>query len=102
MLRVPIIIGRHDRNVGGRQQLDTADQPSDSPEDASGPGYSGGDVRAQEADLDRDSGKTYPYISCYISCKLFTYPCTYPYISLQPLYISLQWYLSVHISCSPG
>ena len=101
--RVPIIVGRNDRNVGGRRQLEQveADVPaslpragsvSNLPVDTNSEDAGDGDLRL--ADAESDSGyislyiymislyiyKRYPYISLYISIQ-------YPYISIQYPYI---------------
>ena len=94
MIRVPIIVGRNDRNVGGRRQLvddidSEADAPANLPQagsvsnfpvhsDSDSDGAGGGGVGA---DSESDSGyisiDIHVLIGYYISLNIHIYPCTY-------------------------
>ena len=107
MKRVPIIVGRNDRHVGGRRQLEQveADVPaslpragsvSNLPVDTDSEDAGDGDLRL--ADAESDSGYISLYIhiiSLYIDKDILIYPCIYPYnILIYPYNIRISLYLS--------
>ncbi len=102
--RVPVILGRNDRNVGGRRQnvddIDSeADQPANLlPADSDSNNACGGG----DSDSKSDSGPVSGYISMhihvlinYISLDIHTYQCTYRmYLSDTILkYTNISMYL---------
>ena len=102
MKRVPVIVGRNDRNVGGRRQnVDDIDLEADPPanlvpadsdsNDAGGGGDS--DSKSVSGYISMHIGLPYPCTYHYISLDIHTYQCTYrmylsdnilryPYISM--------------------
>ena len=72
MKRVPVIVGRNDRNVGGRRQnVDDIDLEADPPANLV-PADSDSNDAGGGADSDSESGSG--YISMHIHVLITTYP----------------------------
>ena len=94
--RVPVIVGRNDRNVGGRRHNDI-----DSEADANLLEVRAGSVSNLPVDSDDaggggelDSGYISTYLSSninYISLNIHTYPCTYSMYLSNNIFNILQY-----------